>query len=105
MRHFVSTSCGGERCSMCSKPATHKVGEEIMHDEPCMSCGKRYVSREIDPKGAEEAVKNCPSFFHLAGPHAQRHNLTAYVCCGCFTKILGRATGCPTTDGENDANQ
>ena len=97
MNHFVSASCGGEFCSICRKPATHKVGEEIMHDEPCMYCGERYVSREIDPVRAEAAVKKCPSFFHLGGPHAQRHNLTAYVCCEHFTMILGRATGCPTT--------
>ena len=34
MKHFVSASCGGELCRMCNEPATHKVGEEIMHDDP-----------------------------------------------------------------------
>lgn len=34
MSHFISSSCEGERCSMCDKPATHKVGEEIMWDDP-----------------------------------------------------------------------
>lgn len=33
-RHFVSESCGGETCVMCDRPATHKLGEEIMHDDP-----------------------------------------------------------------------
>jgi hypothetical protein len=31
--HFVSGSCGGERCR-CGRPATHKLGEEIPHDDP-----------------------------------------------------------------------
>lgn len=32
--HFVSLSCEGENCSMCGQPATHKVGEEILPDDP-----------------------------------------------------------------------
>jgi hypothetical protein len=42
--HFVSESCRGEFCVMCRlnsadlgrgvAPATHKVGEEILHDDP-----------------------------------------------------------------------
>jgi|SRR6185312_80239 len=31
---FQSVSCEGERCSMCGEPATMKLGEEIMHDDP-----------------------------------------------------------------------
>lgn len=36
--HFVSESCHGEDCGMCwrehrSVRATHKVGEEILHDD------------------------------------------------------------------------
>lgn len=39
MEHFISLSCGGEVCGMCCReglrtPATHKVGEEILHDAP-----------------------------------------------------------------------
>jgi hypothetical protein len=34
MMHFVSASCRGERCSICGQDATHKVGEEIFHDDP-----------------------------------------------------------------------
>ena len=34
MVHFVSASCRGEKCSICKSPATHKVGEEIMSDDP-----------------------------------------------------------------------
>lgn len=32
--HFISESCRGERCSVCGDSATHKVGEEIPHDDP-----------------------------------------------------------------------
>ncbi len=32
--HFVSLSCIGVRCSMCGQPAAHKVGEEMMSDDP-----------------------------------------------------------------------
>lgn len=32
--HHVSTRCKGEACS-CGAPASHKVGEEIPHDDPC----------------------------------------------------------------------
>jgi hypothetical protein len=36
LEHFVSASCGGEVCSVCTGgvPATHKLGEEIMWDDP-----------------------------------------------------------------------
>jgi hypothetical protein len=34
MSHFVSKTCGGELCRVCELPATHKVGEEIPHDDP-----------------------------------------------------------------------
>lgn len=36
MKHFVSVSCNGEYCFMCADKtsATHKVGEEILHDDP-----------------------------------------------------------------------
>src|SRR5581483_1814288 len=32
--HPVSESCKGEKCRICGQPATHKVGEEIPHDDP-----------------------------------------------------------------------
>ena len=32
--HFVSAACRGEICTMCREPATHKVGEEQMFDDP-----------------------------------------------------------------------
>jgi hypothetical protein len=32
--HFVSSTCIGEICRMCQKPATHKVGEEVADDDP-----------------------------------------------------------------------
>ena len=39
MSHFVSKTCVGELCNVCYRegkavPATHKVGEEIPHDDP-----------------------------------------------------------------------
>lgn len=63
--HFVSASAGGP-CAICGERSTHKVGEEIPHDDP----------------------------FQM------RHNLTAYVCCRHFRKLLGPATGCPCDDDE-----
>lgn len=62
--HHVSASCEGEFCTVCRDPATHKLGEEIMHDDPLQN----------------------------------RHNLTAYVCCQCFSRVLGPATGCEVTE-------
>lgn len=32
--HFVSACCAGELCARCTSPATHKVGEEVLPDEP-----------------------------------------------------------------------
>lgn len=32
--HVVSAACRGETCTMCREPATHKVGEEILFDDP-----------------------------------------------------------------------
>lgn len=31
---FVSGACKGEVCSMCGNPATNKLGEEILFDDP-----------------------------------------------------------------------
>jgi len=66
-KHFVSQSCTGVICHVCQQggariPATHKLGEEIPHDDPL----------------------------------PMRHNLTAYVCCHCFVRVVGPyATYCP----------
>lgn len=32
--YHSSASCRGERCTVCGVDATHKLGEEIMHDDP-----------------------------------------------------------------------
>lgn len=32
--HFVSASCRGKKCDICGLPSSHKVGEEIPHDDP-----------------------------------------------------------------------
>lgn len=100
--HFVSASCAGTKC-VCGRAATHKFGEEIMHDEPCMQCGEQYVSDMIDPRGSALAKSKCGSYFHHRGPHAQRHNLTSYVCCFHWSLILGPATGCPLDDKDKSA--
>jgi hypothetical protein len=67
--HFVSACCEGEVC-VCGRPATHKLGEEFLPDEP----------------------------------FPDRHNLTSYVCCGCFTLIVGAASPCSygDMDGGNE---
>ncbi len=31
---FISGTCKGEVCSVCGKPATNKLGEEIPYDDP-----------------------------------------------------------------------
>ena len=31
---FVSSTCKGEKCSVCGKNATNKLGEEIPYDDP-----------------------------------------------------------------------
>jgi hypothetical protein len=55
--HFISMTCQGETCGMChdldqmAVPATHKVGEEIPHDDPfqarhnltCYVCCRHFV--------------------------------------------------------------
>lgn len=78
MEHFVSGSCKGVACRMCGKQATHKVGEEIPYDDPAQV-------RADDVRFSSDAP--------------MRHNLTAYVCCDDFKKIVGPAAtkwvGCP----------
>lgn len=32
--HPVSKACIGEKCNICGDDATHKVGEEILFDDP-----------------------------------------------------------------------
>ncbi len=73
--HFISASCGGEHCRICGEPATHKVGEEIPHDEP-------------NPWPMATA-----KFMSIRG--AGRHNFTAYVCCRHFRELFGDAVFCP----------
>jgi hypothetical protein len=78
MDHFVSASCGGEKCSMCGRQATHKVGEEISHDDPS--------NAKVMDGGSIVVIR-------------MRHNFTAYICCEHFMAIFGGAVPCrPTTD-------
>jgi len=96
MAHFISSSCNGRHC-FCGAAATHKLGEEIMHDEPCAECGSTW--RYWDDKNEQGQrilglpKNDCHGAFHTFGPN--RHNLTAYVCCEHFTQVLGPATNCP----------
>jgi len=96
MSHFVSASCEGERC-FCGNAATHKLGEEIPHDEPCPMCGSCWRYWEDRDESGRRVLglpkSDCRGSFHLFGAH-NRHNLTAYVCCEHFTQVLGAATGC-----------
>lgn len=71
MKHHISITTEGERCTMCGEPATHKVGEEIAYD---------------DPTGWQEV---------LGHTLPARHNFTAYVCCAHFRAIFGSAVPCP----------
>lgn len=57
--HFVSASCRGEECR-CGAPATHKVGEEIPHDDPAPI------------RHGLTAYICCGCFAHLMGPVAYR---------------------------------
>jgi hypothetical protein len=88
MRHFVSATCEGQVC-LCSKPAMHKLGEEIAFDEPCNACNQ--TNEQFNAEGAAP----CMTFYHLG--MLQRNNLTAYVCCACFTRVVGLSAGCPLT--------
>jgi hypothetical protein len=89
MGHRINRYAAGETCSMCRSPATHKVGEEIPSTEDeCPWC------------------KTSLSYFNLACPNVafhkqpQMHNLTAYVCCFCYTTIMGPASECQLSDTE-----
>ncbi len=70
MTHFVSSSCEGEKCSMCGAPAAHKVGEEIAGDDP--TAWQTVLGHDLQI----------------------RHNYTAYVCCTHFRAIFGAAVPC-----------
>lgn len=79
-------SAGGEICAMilfapngheldgvpqrCGKPAKHKVAEEIDTDWPT-------VARNILDGNIEVNVR------------LTRHELTAYLCCECFARVMG----------------
>jgi hypothetical protein len=70
VKHWVSKTCEGENCSLCGRPASHKVGEEIAHD-----------ALGIEAVLAQDAG----DYYQIAG----RHNLTAYICCRHFAALMG----------------
>jgi hypothetical protein len=67
-----------------------------------MSCGEtwRYLGaggkREVTDPGP------CTNLYHNY-QGANRHNLTAYVCCFHWSMVLGPATGCPLDDKDKHA--
>lgn len=70
--HFVSAACKGERCR-CNAEATHKVAEEVPHDEPV----------RVDKVGADIYISHV------------RMGMSAYVCCAHFKEIFA-VTICPS---------
>lgn len=42
--HFVSATTIGEKCFMCGKNASHKVGEEIANDDPFLNRRHNFTS-------------------------------------------------------------
>lgn len=101
MNHFVSKSAGGEKC-VCGRPATHKLGEEIPFDEPCMSCGETWRYQNAGGDREPTAPRTCTNMYHYSRG-ANRHNLTSYVCCLHWSIILGPATGCPLDEKDKRA--
>lgn len=89
--HFVSGSYEGELCAVClcmeeeRVHATHKLGEEIPHDEPCPDCAHTWNWGDPNIRTTQGS---CVASYHWTGPGA-RHNLTAYVCCWHFRMIVG----------------
>ncbi len=65
--HFVSASCRGVNCGMCIRlhgvlaPATHKVGEEIMHDDPAEA--RHNLTQYVC----------CKHYCEIMGPFAENH--------------------------------
>lgn len=56
MLHFISRSSVGEVCRICRDPATHKLGEEIPHDDPWRD------------RHNATAYVCCPCFVMVLGP-------------------------------------
>jgi hypothetical protein len=67
--HYVSKSCAGERCGPCLR----NNGERVP--------ATHKVGEEIP----------------FDDPLPMRHNLTQYVCCMHFTRIMGPAAPCKET--------
>lgn len=99
--HFVSKTCAGERCA-CGRPAAHKLGEEIPHDEPCVACGESWRRTSQTQVDWDLRGKTCGEVIHVTGS-PQRHNLAAYVCCACFVRVVGAAAGCVLSARETEA--
>lgn len=111
MSHFVSESAGTP-CK-CGERSTHKVGEEIPHDDPSMlwcrlsdQLDAAQHAYNMDAMACEEWDRPSPLLLArvnelkaqlaaLTPDHFPRHNFTTYVCCTCFTALLGPTTGCP----------
>ena len=66
-KHFVAATTGGERCVVCDRPATHKIGEEIAPNDPSRArhnftayvCCARFLALFGDATFCEEREYLC----------------------------------------------
>lgn len=79
--HLFSTCCGGEYCT-CGNPATHKVEEAIFRDD--------LMQRSDEQPTLTELVEAIAQGVQLPYIPFRKHPLTAYICCDCFRRIMGR---------------
>jgi hypothetical protein len=88
--HFVSSNCRGEICRICSRPATHRVAEEIPFDDPEPS------------RGRLTAYLCCSHFALVIGPSVpcRRSGRT-----GAWTPAFARDTHPPDPTEESDATE
>ena len=95
--HFVSSRCNGETCC-CGAQATHKVGEEIPHDDPhkqrhnftayvCCACFRRIMGDAVF----------CPE------PFKDLYGQTPAELFAEFAEFAEKASGEPEPPGESDA--
>ena len=95
--HWVSASCEGETCSVraCGNPASHKLAEEIQHDDPDWVAYRAKIEEFDRMTEAGEPNADLVGVEALSMPH--RHGLVGYVCCDHFKQVVGRAAPCGET--------
>lgn len=71
---------------MCEAQASHKVGEEFLDDpDRPTSIGERgngFAAQMMYDQAQRDPYRK-----------RARHNLTQYLCCGCFVKVMGAQAG------------